>query len=76
MALVHPDMVERLCDTCGHKIGVYPSGQAVLAQHSEHDLTLVCQVCQPPGANAIVTPDALEEAQRSVRRSQTRWRDR
>ena len=63
MARVHPRMIISLCDRCGHPVGVYPSGQRVIAAlHPE----LVCEICQGPVTGSLLAPGAFEEKAESV----------
>ena len=43
MARVHPAQDNsRVCGTCGHQVGIYPSGQRALRQFK---LTILCTHC-------------------------------
>jgi len=66
MALVHPEQILKPCAECGCTCGVYPSGQAAMAQFGER-LKIVCQVCAPPG-HARLAPGAASEPRESVPR--------
>jgi hypothetical protein len=68
MHLVHPDQDDsRVCSKCGETVGVYPSGQAVLARRP--DATITCQVCAGPmGPSTLLAPGALEEPFQSHRK--------
>ena len=47
MARVHPAQDDsRVCSTCGHQVGIYPSGQRALAANP--GIALICQVCANP----------------------------
>ena len=40
----HPRQVDdHVCSKCGEKVGIYPSGQAVLKAHK--DAAIICAVC-------------------------------
>jgi transcription elongation factor Elf1 len=68
MERVHPDQITLNCSVCNHEVGVYPSGQRVLAQ--KHDVRIICQICKQPGSNAMLAPGAKFEPFQSVRRKQ------
>jgi hypothetical protein len=68
MLLVHPDQDNsRNCSKCREPVGVYPSGQAVLAQHP--DTVILCQICRPLRGPAVLAPGAIDEPSQSHRRS-------
>src|SRR5690348_14830419 len=72
MSLVHPQQDNsRVCSKCGRQVGIYPSGQAVLARHP--DTVITCNVCAGPelAVNAILAPGALEEPFQSHKREDT-----
>lgn len=50
MARMHPAQDDsHVCGTCGHPVGIYPSGQRALRQWPE--MKILCQVCavkRPP----------------------------
>jgi hypothetical protein len=52
MARRHPAQDDtHVCSTCGHAVGIYPSGQRALREHP--DMKIICQVCAcalPPEA--------------------------
>lgn len=64
MKRVHPQQIVRKCARCGHKVGIYPSGQEVMRHHPE--VELVCQVCHHPDPNALLAPGAEFEPFQSV----------
>jgi len=66
MKVVHPEQVIVRCERCRHKVGVYPSGQRLIAQHP--DIAIVCSVCHSPGPNAMLAPGAEREPFESHRR--------
>ena len=67
MKRVHPDQITGKCRTCGHDVGIYPSGQRVLREHP--DVEIVCQVCRSPGGIVLLAPGAeLEPFQSRKRR--------
>jgi len=65
MIVVHPDQIERQCHRCGEVVGIYPSGQMVLAASSRIDIT--CQVCAAPSSGTLA-PGAAAEPFQSMRR--------
>lgn len=67
MARVHPEMRVGHCCKCLREIGIYPSGQQLIAQRGER-VDVVCHVCQPPGT-ARLAPGARAEAEQSVPRT-------
>jgi hypothetical protein len=69
MLLVHPDQDNsRNCSKCREPVGVYPSGQAVLARHP--DTVITCQICAGPiDPSTPLAPGAREEPFQSRRRS-------
>ena len=66
MKVVHPDQITGKCATCGHAVGIYPSGQNVIKQHPDTKLT--CQVCKTPGRLSALAPGAELEPFQSVRK--------
>ena len=66
MHRVHPDMVTRVCHKCGHKVGIYPSGQKAMARVGERWVNIVCHVCQPTSEGFPLAPGALTEPFESV----------
>jgi hypothetical protein len=66
MKRVHPDQIETACSQCGHIVGVYPSGQALMRQYP--DINIICEVCRQPGESARLAPGAEFEAFQSVRK--------
>lgn len=67
MLRVHPDQITATCARCGHDVGVYPSGQRVMAEYGDR-VELVCQVCHYPGRHAEPAPGAESEP------FQSRWK--
>lgn len=59
MTRVHPRQVEKQCSLCKETVGVYPSGQSVLATYP--DTPIVCHVCNEDGGLQILAPGALLE---------------
>ena len=66
MARVHPDQIESRCQTCHHRVGVFPSGQQVMREYP--DVKLVCQVCKSPGRGAQLAPGARLEPFETVKK--------
>lgn len=64
MHRVHPQQITAHCAVCGHEVGVYPSGQAIMAQ--EPNIRLVCHVCRPRSGMAMLAPGAEAEPAQSV----------
>ena len=67
MHRVHPEQITDKCARCGHEVGVYPSGQAIMQQYPDR-VRLVCQVCKTPGENAPLAPGAEFEPFESIRK--------
>jgi hypothetical protein len=64
MRRVHPRMITARCDKCHEAVGIYPSGQGVLARAPQ---TLVlCSVCHTPSPHATMAPGAEVEPSESV----------
>lgn len=67
MRRVHPQQDNsRRCSRCQHRVGIYPSGQAVLEQ--DPTIEIICQVCaaEGPAPDIIVNaPGALDEPAQS-----------
>jgi hypothetical protein len=68
MLVVHPNQDNtRTCSQCGEQVGIYPSGQKILARHP--DTIIKCQICAGAMSGpAILAPGALEEPFQSRRR--------
>lgn len=66
MKRVHPDQIVSKCATCGHAVGVFPSGQEVMRH--DPDVKLTCQVCKTPGQIAVLAPGAELEPFQSVKK--------
>lgn len=67
MRRVHPRQDDsRVCDLCGERVGIYPSGQAVL----RHDPTtrIICSECREPADIEVLAPGAEFEPFESKRR--------
>jgi hypothetical protein len=65
MHFKHPDQITRVCERCGQDVGVYPSGQEVLAEYPGAEI--ICDVCyQGTGSEfgpPAVAPGAKAEAE-------------
>lgn len=73
MVRVHPFMdTSRKCSKCREKVGIYPSGQAVIHEYGEARVEIICNRCVDAGqvTVAIPAPGALEEMGESVRRGE------
>lgn len=66
MHRTHPQQITGHCSECGHTVGIYPSGQAILQQTP--GVKLVCNVCGTPGEDAMLAPGAVDEALQSVKK--------
>lgn len=68
MFVGHPDMVtDHVCSRCGETVGIYPSGQRLLASKGKR-VDIVCEVCYGPvGQEARPAPGAEHEP------AQSRW---
>ncbi len=66
MRRVHPlQDNSQVCAVCGKQVGIYPSGQAVLA--SDPATRIICDVCYQPSSLAVLAPGAEHEPFESVR---------
>ena len=64
MLRVHPlTDFSHQCSKCKEPVGIYPSGQAVMAKHKT--VVLVCNRCADP-TGATLAPGALEEGKESM----------
>lgn len=69
MARVHPETDwSHKCERCGESIGVYPSGQRVIARLGRANIILVCNRCQQPGPVAVLAPGAEYELSQTTRK--------
>ena len=67
MRRVHPRQNDsRACSRCGERVGIYPSGQHVIAAHP--GIEIVCEVCiqRAEVDAAFLAPGAKREASESV----------
>jgi hypothetical protein len=76
MHRVHPKQDNsRSCPDCGHQVGIYPSGQAVLRRSPT--MPIICDVCfaarpEAPLTLRALAPGAVEELDESVPAARTR----
>jgi hypothetical protein len=71
MFRIHPETDwTHVCGQCGEKVGIYPSGQAVLKKLGEKNVEIICNVCGSGlswSANlANLAPGAREEVTQSI----------
>lgn len=59
MQRVHPQMITTFCDKCREPVGVYPSGQRVLAQRPGS--VILCTHCEDPTKAIGLAPGAERE---------------
>jgi hypothetical protein len=65
MRRVHPAQDNtKVCSACGAQVGVYPSGQRMIA--TDPDMRLVCNHCMDPDALSVLVPGAEIEPFESV----------
>lgn len=65
MVWVHPNQILSKCEHCGEVVGIYPSGQEVLAHHP--NINVVCLECGPKSNIYQMAPGAgPEEARQTV----------
>ena len=64
MARVHPAMITSICGNCGHKVGIYPSGQRVIVR--DPATLVVCSHCTDPTTATGLAPGAREEVAQSI----------
>lgn len=69
MHRVHPNQDNsRVCSKCQQPVGIYPSGQKIIAQYPG-DVELVCSVCDEKEKGTkvqILAPGALQEPFESI----------
>jgi hypothetical protein len=68
MVVIHPAQTTLHCRRCSAPVGLYPSGQRVIARYGADRVDVVCQVCQFPGPDAMPAPGARAELGQSARR--------
>jgi hypothetical protein len=60
MRRVHPAMTtDRVCAACGHQVGIYPSGQRLIAAHPA--MRILCSHCEDPAHADGLAPGAEVE---------------
>ena len=65
MHRIHPEQDDsRVCDKCGERVGIYPSGQAMLRRFPE--ARVVCSHCVEPTLVTVLAPGAEREPFESV----------
>lgn len=65
MFVAHPDTdYTHVCSRCGEEVGIYPSGQRVLRQHT--NVILMCNRCAPQGVGWQLAPGAAIEPSQSL----------
>lgn len=68
MFMVHPRQLDtHACSQCGHQVGIYPSGQAVLRRYAGR-VDIVCSRCDPAHLGLTPAPGVLDELFQSVPR--------
>jgi hypothetical protein len=66
MHRVHPKQDNsRVCAGCGERVGIYPSGQAILRRMPA--TRILCSHCQEPVDAMVLAPGAEREPFESVR---------
>lgn len=64
---VHPKQITDACDLCGTAVGIYPSGQLVIAGRGRENIEVVCHICHgPPTGPVRLAPGAESEDEQSV----------
>ena len=65
MARVHPRQIESVCDDCGERVGIYPSGQRVIMR--EPGTRVLCNYCiDPRTATGLAPGGGPAEAAQSI----------
>jgi hypothetical protein len=66
MHRVHPQQDDtRVCSRCGWRVGIYPSGQAIITTIGAENVDLICNRCGSPAGAIILAPGALDEPDQS-----------
>lgn len=74
MYRVHPRQKTYKCHTCGHDVGIYPSGQDAIARNK--DIVVLCQVCikalriKHGDRIDVVSPEVFKEIRESKPKEQ------
>lgn len=68
MHRVHKRMTTDTCDKCHETVGVYPSGQTVIAEAKRPNVQLICEICHlgEPADIMILAPGAIRERNESI----------
>lgn len=67
MKRIHPEMTTNsMCCKCGHRVGIYPSGQRIIA--SDPTTEIICGRCRDPRSAQAFAPGAEFEPFESVRK--------
>lgn len=67
MQKIHPLMsLAEYCERCGAPLGVYPSGQRILAEKGREHIELVCNRCAPSPVVGLMLPETLNEVRDSI----------
>ena len=64
MRRIHPAQIESVCDGCGQKVGIYPSGQNIIA--ADPRTRVLCNHCTDPTKATGFAPGALAEPRQSI----------
>lgn len=64
MVVVHPDQITGLCEKCGAEVGIYPSGQKMIALFDA--IEIICHRCCGP-VSGYLAPGAEAEVSSSLR---------
>lgn len=65
MYVAHPDTdYSHVCSRCGKEVGIYPSGQRVLREHTS--VILMCTRCAPQSGGWRLAPGATVEPYQSM----------
>lgn len=64
MRRVHPRQIESVCDGCGAKVGIFPSGQRIIA--ADPRTRVLCSHCSDPATATGLAPGALDEPTETI----------
>jgi hypothetical protein len=64
MTVMHPKQTQELCSKCQHTVGVYPTGQVMMAKYPK--MKVVCAPCAAlseldPSRDEIIPAGTIEE---------------
>lgn len=59
MKRVHPRQIELVCDRCGERVGIYPSGQRIIM--AQPKTVVLCNYCGDAAAATGLAPGAEHE---------------